>query len=291
MRSPPSRRWTGGTGWLSCDVETLKHLARRGMARTRCGPWPRSSPISRHGPRSSATGAPLHWPAAEATLLKFVAHHLWNPAKREAQRKHGMPQNVAESLREDRLLRSEGRHAPATGGCRAGHPAPLARDRGAIRVPCPPAGAAAGGSGVGSSPSSEEAARGYARRAAPVARDLRVGPSGLHARRRDPDCRVSVGRTAVQQGGGAACRAASRRAVRAEASNARWQHRGVMSARWSYSPTPRPAARPETPCPPHRLPPSWCGRAGSQGSAKGAGVPGDRPVGRGHGPGADASVD
>jgi len=46
--------------------------------------------------------------------LKFVAHHLWNPAKREAQRKHGMPQDVAESFREDGLLRSEGPHAPAT---------------------------------------------------------------------------------------------------------------------------------------------------------------------------------
>ena len=71
------------------------------------------------------------------------------------------------------------------------------------------------------------------------------------------------------RGGGAAYRAASRRAVCAEASNPRRQNRGVMSARWSHSPTPRPAARPETPCPPHRLPPSWCGRAGSQGTAKG----------------------
>ena len=207
------------------DVETLKHLARRPWARTRWGPWPRTSPISRHGP-FAATGAPLHWPAAEATLLKFVAHHLWNPAKREAQRKHGMPQNVAESLREDRLLRSEGPHAPATvrRGLSSRPPAPLARDRGAIRLPCPAAGAAAGGSGVGSSPSSEGAARGYARRAAPVARDLRVELSGLYARRRDPDCRVSVGRTVVQRGGGAACRAASRRAVRAEASNPRRQN-------------------------------------------------------------------
>ena len=45
----------------------------------------------------AATGAPLHWPAAEATLLKFVAHHLWNPAKREAQRKHGMPHVAGKS--------------------------------------------------------------------------------------------------------------------------------------------------------------------------------------------------
>jgi hypothetical protein len=88
------------------DVETLKHLARRGMGENTLRAWPRTSPISRHGP-FAATGAPLHWPAAEAALLK-------NTAKREAQRKHGMPQNVAESLREDRLLRSENPHAPAT---------------------------------------------------------------------------------------------------------------------------------------------------------------------------------
>ena len=70
--------------------------------------------------------------------MKFVAHHLWNRAKREAQRKHGMPRNVAESLREDRLLHSEGprtRRRRSGGSCRAGHPAPRARDRGAFASP------------------------------------------------------------------------------------------------------------------------------------------------------------
>jgi len=86
------------------DPETSR--ARRGMGENTLRAWPRTSPISRHGP-FAATGAPLHWPAAETALLK-------NTAKREAQRKHGMPQNVAESLREDRLLRSENPHAPAT---------------------------------------------------------------------------------------------------------------------------------------------------------------------------------
>jgi len=31
------------------DVETLKHLAREGMARIVCGRWPRTSPISKLG--------------------------------------------------------------------------------------------------------------------------------------------------------------------------------------------------------------------------------------------------
>ena len=31
----------------------------------------------------AATGKSLPWPAPEALLLKFVAHHLWDPEKRE----------------------------------------------------------------------------------------------------------------------------------------------------------------------------------------------------------------
>ena len=71
-------------------------------------------------------------------LLKFVAHHLWDPAKREAQRKHGMPQDVA-GLREDGLLRSEGPHAcdGQAAAVELGHPAPLAGSRGHWPpVPC-----------------------------------------------------------------------------------------------------------------------------------------------------------
>ena len=99
------------------------------------------------------------------------------------------------------------------GGCRARPPAPMARDRGAIRLPCPALRAAAGGSGVGSSPSSEEAARGCARRAGPVARDLRVGPSGRHARRRDADGRVCVGRRRRSEAAGLRIEQLRRRAV------------------------------------------------------------------------------
>ena len=93
-------------------------------------------------------------------------------------------------------------HAPATVRRQLSSwpPCPAGAGSRGLRLPCPATGAAAGGSGVGSSPSSDEAARGYARRAAPVARDLRVRLSGRHARRRDPDCRVSVGRTTWRRG-------------------------------------------------------------------------------------------
>jgi hypothetical protein len=119
------------------DVETLKHLARRGIVEnTLRAPASDLAYLEAWAVRGDRRS--LHWPSAEATLLKFVAHHLRNTAKREAQRKHGMPQNVAGSLREGRLLRSENPHAPATvtrrlsswppctaGGGSRGHSPPL----------------------------------------------------------------------------------------------------------------------------------------------------------------------
>ncbi|MFS8116498.1 tyrosine-type recombinase/integrase, partial [Rhizobium jaguaris] len=62
----------------------------------------------------AATGASLPWPAPEALLLKFVAHHLWQPDQRDIDPHHGMPADVEQSLREQRFLRSPGPHAPDT---------------------------------------------------------------------------------------------------------------------------------------------------------------------------------
>jgi integrase len=62
----------------------------------------------------AATGASLLWPAPEALLLKFVAHHLWQPEQRAIDPHHGMPAEVEQSLREQRFLRSSGPHAPDT---------------------------------------------------------------------------------------------------------------------------------------------------------------------------------
>ncbi|MBY5876242.1 site-specific integrase [Rhizobium leguminosarum] len=62
----------------------------------------------------AATGQSLPWPAPEALLLKFVAHHLWAPEKRVADPDHGMPADVDEDLRSQGFLRSAGPHAPST---------------------------------------------------------------------------------------------------------------------------------------------------------------------------------
>ncbi|RVI39969.1 integrase, partial [Sinorhizobium meliloti] len=63
------------------DVATLKHLASEGMGENTL-----RALASDLGYLEAwcqlATGAPLPWPAPEALLLKFVAHHLWDPVKR-----------------------------------------------------------------------------------------------------------------------------------------------------------------------------------------------------------------
>jgi hypothetical protein len=64
--------------------------------------------------RAGDRHTPLPWPAPESLLLKFVAHHLWDPVERETNADHGMPEDVAIALRLKGLLRSPGPHAPAT---------------------------------------------------------------------------------------------------------------------------------------------------------------------------------
>jgi integrase len=95
------------------DVETLRHLANEGIGENSL-----RALTSDLGYLEAwclaATGNPLPWPAPEALLLKFVAHHLWDPAKRESDPTHGMPGDVVSALKEAGLLRSEGPHAPNT---------------------------------------------------------------------------------------------------------------------------------------------------------------------------------
>ena len=95
------------------DVATLKHLAQEGM-----GANTLRALASDLGYLEAwcelATGAPLPWPAPESLLLKFVAHHLWDPVKRAEDSSHGMPAEVELGLRAKRLLRADGPHAPDT---------------------------------------------------------------------------------------------------------------------------------------------------------------------------------
>jgi len=95
------------------DVETLKHLAREGMGANTLRALASDIAYLEAWGRA-ATGVPLPWPANEGLLLKFVAHHLWDPRKRETDARHGMPADIAHALHAENLLRSDGPHAPST---------------------------------------------------------------------------------------------------------------------------------------------------------------------------------
>ncbi|WP_028734355.1 site-specific integrase [Rhizobium leguminosarum] len=95
------------------DVETLRHLVNQGMGdNTLRALTSDLAYLEAWG--LAATGKSLTWPAPEALLLKFVAHHLWDPQHRETNEDHGMPAAVDQSLRSQGFLRSTGPHAPAT---------------------------------------------------------------------------------------------------------------------------------------------------------------------------------
>ncbi|MBP2238668.1 integrase [Sinorhizobium kostiense] len=95
------------------DVETLKHLASEGMGENTLRALASDLGYLEAWCRL-ATGSPLPWPAPESLLLKFVAHHLWDPVKRAEDPSHGMPADVEAGLRAKRLLRAAGPHAPGT---------------------------------------------------------------------------------------------------------------------------------------------------------------------------------
>ncbi len=95
------------------DVETLRHLVNEGMGdNTLRAITSDLAYLEAWG--LAATGGALPWPAPEALLLKFVAHHLWDPDRRETDRDHGMPETVAQKLRSQGFLKANGPHAPAT---------------------------------------------------------------------------------------------------------------------------------------------------------------------------------
>ncbi|THV19845.1 tyrosine-type recombinase/integrase [Peteryoungia ipomoeae] len=95
------------------DVETLRHLVNEGMGANTLRAL--TSDLAYLQAWSlAATGRSLPWPAPEALLLKFVAHHLWDPEKRLTDPGHGMPADVEHKLRLQGLLRVPGPHAPDT---------------------------------------------------------------------------------------------------------------------------------------------------------------------------------
>lgn len=111
------------------DVATLRHLAKEGMGENSLRAL--ASDLAYLEAWSiAATGSPLPWPAPEALALKFVAHHLWDPARRAEDAAHGMPADVEASLRAGDHLRAEGPHASSTVKRRLAHWATLHRWKG-----------------------------------------------------------------------------------------------------------------------------------------------------------------
>jgi integrase len=95
------------------DAATLKHLAEQGMgANTLRAIASDLAYLERWA--LAVTGGPLPWPAPPALAATFVAHHLWDPIKRESDPDHGMPEAVASSLRSQGALKAAGPHAPGT---------------------------------------------------------------------------------------------------------------------------------------------------------------------------------
>lgn len=95
------------------DVDTLRHLVNEGMGANTLRAL--TSDLAYLQAWSlAATARSLPWPAPEALLLKFVAHHLWDAAKRLTDPEHGMPADVEQKLRLQGFLRTLGPHAPDT---------------------------------------------------------------------------------------------------------------------------------------------------------------------------------
>jgi integrase len=95
------------------DVETLRHLVNEGMGENTLRAL--TSDLAYLQAWSlAATKKSLPWPAPEALLLKFVAHHLWDPQKRQEDIQHGMPHEVEQNLRSQGFLKAAGPHAPDT---------------------------------------------------------------------------------------------------------------------------------------------------------------------------------
>ncbi|WP_051956139.1 tyrosine-type recombinase/integrase [Beijerinckia mobilis] len=110
---PPARREQMAELLSEDEIATLKHLAREGTPDNTLRALA-SDLAYLEAWAQAATGTPLPWPASEALLLRFLAHHLWDPVKRAEDPGHGMPEAIATALRAQDLLRSAGPHSPAT---------------------------------------------------------------------------------------------------------------------------------------------------------------------------------
>jgi integrase len=95
------------------EIATLKHLAAKGMGENTLRAL--TSDLGYlEAWAQAATGEPLPWPAPPGLVLKFIAHHLWDPAEKSEDDAHGMPDEVQIGLRGPGILKKIGPHAPST---------------------------------------------------------------------------------------------------------------------------------------------------------------------------------
>jgi integrase len=95
------------------DIQTLKHLAAKGMGDNTLRALTSDLGYLEAWARA-ATETPLPWPAPPGLILKFIAHHLWDPAEKEQDDSHGMPEPIQTGLRGLGILKTNGPHAPST---------------------------------------------------------------------------------------------------------------------------------------------------------------------------------
>ena len=95
---PAGRRDRLATVLSDEDVATLRHLAKLGIGDNTLRALTSDLAYLEAWCRA-AVGASLPWPALESLVLKFVAHHLWDPTERAADPDHGMPEEVTSRLR------------------------------------------------------------------------------------------------------------------------------------------------------------------------------------------------
>lgn len=86
------------------DIATLRHLAQEGIGENSLRALT-SDCSYLEGWCLAATGEPLPWPAPVPLILKFIAHHLWDPERRKIDPAHGIPEDVALALEDLKLLR------------------------------------------------------------------------------------------------------------------------------------------------------------------------------------------
>jgi hypothetical protein len=122
-----SCRSTGAANSPSCSRITKSPRSsispKKAWARTRCAPTSDLGYLEARG--QATTGEPVLWPPR--LILKFIAHHLWDPAKKAKDNSRGVPNAIGIELRGRGILRQYGPRTRSTGSAPHGQRAHTAR--------------------------------------------------------------------------------------------------------------------------------------------------------------------